>query len=352
MTHFRRVVRAHDLVALRMYRSYTFTMTRYSYALAACTLASCSGEPPRSSASPTPSPTATDGGNLSDAGTTTDVDATKPPISNGPKCDSTKAFGPPVLLMGLAANSTTLDVFRDELIVTEGYLGGGDKAATKLVSRRQVAGSADVWAMRFEPALMPWLADTTTKGFFDPSFADDGLSLYFVSGPTIFKATRTGLGTQFGNPTAVILSSKPTASSAEAPRFRQYRSEGKEELCFSTNSHISCTVKPVGSPMWPDPLVQTFDGEPGAGGEVTPVMSADGKTMYFAFVSAGGSDQTIYIASRTTIGGAWSSANSLGGVNSTFPEQPVWISDDECTLYLTSTRLDAQWKVFVATRKL
>ena len=72
--------------------------------------------------------------------------------------------------------------------------------------------------------------------------------------------------------------------------------------------------------------------------EVSPVVTNDGNTMYFAtdrVGTTGGYD--IYTSVQS--GGSWQTPTSLGNiVNSPQNEEPVWISDDGNTLVFISNR--------------
>lgn len=90
-------------------------------------------------------------------------------------------------------------------------------------------------------------------------------------------------------------------------------------------------------------------------GDGQPVLSRDELRLYFGSRRAGtigGSD--IYVSTRASKASDFAAATSLGNVvNSTATDLPVWVSADDCVLYLTSDRAGGAGgrDLYRATRK-
>jgi WD40-like Beta Propeller Repeat len=191
----------------------------------------------------------------------------------------------------------------------------------------------------------------------DPSFSRDGNYVYFASKRgsdidfAIYKSSRGPKG--FGPAVRESVSINGVAPRLERPQFRQYGTT--EELCFQATvgniRKIHCVRRAQGATDW-----SAAAREQGLGGDAfCPVMAADGQTMYFSSLRNAERDQEIFAAHRdSNDSSTWMLPVVFPeGVNSPAIDQPVWISPDECTMYLTSSRVDdpnAPFRIFVATR--
>jgi hypothetical protein len=72
--------------------------------------------------------------------------------------------------------------------------------------------------------------------------------------------------------------------------------------------------------------------------EGTPFLSADGLTLYFYGIRAGGGDRDLWAARRGDATAEFGVAAPLASVNSAQPDQKPWLSPDELTLVFDSTR--------------
>lgn len=82
--------------------------------------------------------------------------------------------------------------------------------------------------------------------------------------------------------------------------------------------------------------------------EQTPVVSADGLTLYFLSARSG-RDFDIWVATRSSPGAAWGTAVEVSEVNTMFDEAPSWVSPDGCRLYFSSNRVGT-FDIYVAER--
>jgi len=85
----------------------------------------------------------------------------------------------------------------------------------------------------------------------------------------------------------------------------------------------------------------------GSTAELSPVLSADFKTLYFA------RGAQMYYAKRADRDSAWGPASPLTELNvADSSSQPTWISDDDCVLWFFSNRPanDPVSRIFVAVR--
>lgn len=86
--------------------------------------------------------------------------------------------------------------------------------------------------------------------------------------------------------------------------------------------------------------------------EGTPFLSADGLTLYFFGIRAGGGDRDLWLARRVSLAAAFAAAAPMTSVNSPEPDQKPWLSSDELTLVFDSTRPSrfAATNLWLATR--
>jgi WD40-like Beta Propeller Repeat len=329
--------------------------------------ASCTGDPPRSSPIVGAEAGSLDAGSL-DAGSLdaggAGLDAAKPdgapnPGDAGLACDRTKDFGAPTVLVDLRTgiSHTSLDRFGDQLVVTENYV---DLASNPNLALSKRENPSSTWK---KPVPIADAAGAQMLGF-DPAFSADGLTLYFASKVTgaaqVYRTSRKTLVDPFSPDAAVKEGPVVNAPdmSTERPRFRSYPG-GSEELCVARTSpggstRIACLTRKPGDKVWSasstlEGATRTFDS--------CPVPSADGKTLYFCTSATNKDNQDIWMAHRASLDKPWSMPKRLEGVNEDGTiEQPVWISDDECTMYFTSTRMlsdgivSGPYDIFVARR--
>jgi WD40-like Beta Propeller Repeat len=331
--------------------------------------ASCTGDPPRSSPIVGAEAGSLDAGSLDAGGA--GLDAAKPdgapnPGDAGLACDRTKDFGAPTVLVDIRNNKshTSLDIFRDELVVTEGYV---DTSSTPYLALSTRVNPSSNWKL---PTGVPSSTPGAPLTGSDPAFSADGMTMYFASkslGPSglaaIFRVSRASPDMPFAE--APIEEGSPinlASSSSGRPRVRSYLG-AYDELCLArtpTNGvpRIECVQRKPGAKMWFAPTTPTFEPASERRFESCPVTSADGKTLYFCTSATNTDNQDIWMARRERVDKPWSAPVPLKGVNADGSiEQPVWISDDECTLYFTSTRaLDGAqvsvdpYNIFVARR--
>ena len=85
---------------------------------------------------------------------------------------------------------------------------------------------------------------------------------------------------------------------------------------------------------------------------VAPVFSADENTVFMGIGDEGNTSLdsvNIYVASRASIGAAWSMPAPIAALNSMAYDAPAWISADGCVLTFTSQR-DGANRMYVAQR--
>jgi hypothetical protein len=115
-----------------------------------------------------------------------------------------------------------------------------------------------------------------------------------------------------------------------------------EDLFVATRVDRGRTFGPLSA------IVELNTPEP----EGTPFLSADGLTLYFFGIRAGGGDRDLWLARRASPSAAFGAAVLLGGINSPEPDQKPWLSADELTLVFDSTRPSrfAATNLWLATR--
>jgi hypothetical protein len=307
-------------------------------------------------ASAVDSATSTDGTTgVADAGVadqSAPSDASTTGVDAGPRiCDPSKAFGSAVLVSSLTApygNSGTFRLMKD---LATGYFDS---------TREGGAGGSDVWmATRvdggpFATATNVASVDTASEEAY-PTISGDGLTLVFASdrpngagAEDLWVATRNTTLVDFGTPAQ--LANVNTISTENAPYLR---SDGKK-LYFSSDRSPSQGADDIwvstlngssfGAPVHVDELASSTS-------DAYATVTSDDLVMYFASQRTGGKGggRDIWVATRATASDPFSGLTPVAELNTAFEDLPSFITDDRCTLYLTSNAA-GRFQVYVATK--
>lgn len=185
----------------------------------------------------------------------------------------------------------------------------------------------------------------STSDEYGVSIDPTGTKLFFHSdraaGNKVYVATRTGAS--FGAP--VVVANIPAG--AVSPFVR---ADGKE-LLYS-----------FGGKLWAAPSngsgfaagVQISElNAVGASEDYSPVLSADGRTIFFASTraegdAAGGID--IWTATRATLTDRFAGLRNVAELNSPVSDYPSWLSPDGCRLYMSSNTAGGLDQIYLAER--
>lgn len=170
-----------------------------------------------------------------------------------------------------------------------------------------------------------------------PALGDDGSTLWFASmhwvedraRVDIFRATRiASLATgAFGAAREV------TAMNAFTENTTPFVAHHASEVWFAAGPdaeayEIFKSVVRDGTPGKPVPVVELNTGD----AEVAPVLSNDGRTVYFTSNRSGEHD--IWVATRDDTASRFGPPRSVSEVNTAEMEYPSWLSPDQCRLYI------------------
>jgi hypothetical protein len=281
-----------------------------------------------------------------------------PPSADAGECNLSAPFGSPKLITELdtmTANEQTARLTHDELTIyfqeqpifdagpADDAGDGGDAGRPPLqlmtATRAQVS---DPWGT----AIALSTEIETDANDSDPSVTADNLTLYFASdragstgsaGATdLWVATRTTTTGEFGSVNNVGSLNTPSDESepyvmpdGATIYFRSKRS-GNYALYRATTSGTSAFALDNSG---------LFDGINAAGGiEELPAVTLDELTVYFASDRVGGSGgRDIWKATRTTLNDAFGNPTNITELNTASIDEPSWISDDGCRIYVSST---------------
>jgi len=265
-------------------------------------------------------------------------------------CDPAARFGPPVPIQGLATkerHETFPRLSADELTI---YF-----ASATLVNDSDYDLYLAKRASLTEPfgAPIPLTTVNSTASESSPSVSSDGLSLWFTSdrapdeGQHLYLATRTSTSDEFGAPT---LASTVNASDSSVNDLDPFISADNNELWFVSNrtpgvgasdiwyatrtgiAFSAMNVEPLNSPLI----------------DVNPLLSADGLTIYFFSVRAGGG---VVRSHRNRVDDPFPPPTSVDELNepTTAPTKATWLSPDGCRIY-GATQDTGSLDIYVATR--
>lgn len=299
-----------------------------------------------------------DAGVVADAGTDAGapdamLDATTDASSDAPAapCNISKPFDPGVLIAGASTGGPrgfpTLST--DELTlffnsdVGEAGVGGSVFAAQR-ADRASPFGA---------PTPVPFTASHYDS---QPMLSADALELFFLSnrpggagGLDLFVSTRATTAAAFVNVAPLGLNS---ALSDENPFLRAdgaefwFSSDRPPQMPGSSDIYrVTRSSGGFGTPAAATSLNSAaWDGK--------PVLSADGRTIFFGSQRSGGGakgNTDIWTATRASVAVDFGAPSNVSELNSTFHEFPGWLSTDGCRLYLTSFQ-SGKSEVYVATR--
>jgi Tol biopolymer transport system component len=161
----------------------------------------------------------------------------------------------------------------------------------------------------------------------------------------IYSARRSSLLEEFQNPTLV-----PALNGNAFEGRPRIRRDG-QEICFQSertgNLDLYCATIQTGTIGTPRRLEELSSPE----ADTSPVLSADSLALYFSTEREQPGDPDVWVATRNTVSALWEMPQAVTSVSSKgFVDQPVWISDDQCTMYLTTSRNGLSYDLWVATR--
>jgi hypothetical protein len=264
------------------------------------------------------------------------------------RCTNTTPFGLPVAITELNSRAKEADVrlTADELVA---YFSRDDTTIF-----RATRASHDA---KFGVPVA--IAVTGLKSAFSPSPLTDEAQLYFESevdgGYGLFFATHLG-DASFGKPELL-----PKISPAEAKPIGAYISADENEILFARIVADGGTSPQYGLWQATRGLGDFSDTAPlmaaaSPGGDVQPVLSADGLTLYFYSdrENSVGSGST-WMAERTDAKGAFGPpqiVDELSTLDGSDGPIPDWISPDNCRIYLHQGVAGTGTDLFVAERPL
>jgi hypothetical protein len=268
------------------------------------------------------------------------TDASEPDTGSA-RCDLSKPFGPlvrapaPVNTDWYSSNvALTSDALSMFMAIQPGRTG---------VVRLALATRGSAAAMWGIPTPLSPMLNLAAENA-DPALSADGLTLYYSAGPSFFErqmyvASRTNPRTEFASVTK--LDKLASLGHNGRPTLRR---DG-EEFCFQSTraGTFDLLCAPIRAGLVGDPVFQSELNTDAL--EACPVLGADGLSMYFSSTRSPSLDQDIWRTTRPSPTGKWTKPVAVTELNSPQSEQPIWLSEDNCTLYVNSTRdgRDALW---------
>lgn len=259
-------------------------------------------------------------------------------------CDLAKPFGAIVHLVDLSspAPDYTLSMTADEKVVVLGSFRADGGPQLFVATRATLADT-------FSTPVLLQIADAA--GPSTPSLTPDGGVLFFtmyVPGTALDLFSTTGLadGT-YAAP--VALDELNSAADDLTPALGV---DGDEVFFDSFRNGIQGiyrSTRTAAGMFRPPVLVNEIfiDG----GRQIAPVLSADGKTLYFAADTPSGLGALdIWVATRASRTDPFGPPRPVPELSSTASDQPAWLSPDGCRLYFASGRAGAGFDFYRASK--
>jgi Tol biopolymer transport system component len=191
-------------------------------------------------------------------------------------------------------------------------------------------------------ALTPVAGVNTTDHEYNPRISADGLKLFFTApkgnghyGTVV--ATRGSLLTAFGAGAPLVNVGSNAdeggpflTADGKAIYFSSTRAGGLggEDIMVADLG----TDGSFGTPRFVTELASTAQ-------DANPVLTADGLVVYFSSQRSGVGQAEIYMATRSTVNGAFGTPLPVTELNSAAQDWPAYVSADGCTLYFCSERM-------------
>ncbi|MCC7537488.1 MAG: PD40 domain-containing protein [Deltaproteobacteria bacterium] len=246
------------------------------------------------------------------------------------RCDPQSELGPPLGVPGLsAASGATFTSDEREVFFSSPVAGSGQKLFRAVRDDPRAA---------FGPANPLGLVGTDEgTNEYGPHVVDGGLTLVFHSDLDgadfdLYLASRTNTAVPFGDTSPI------GDANTDAEEFDPWMAP--DGLYFSSNREGSedfalyrAPVVPGGGLGTPRRIAEL--DSPGA--EWAPVLSHDGRTIWFASNRSDGpvaGDMDVWTAERPDVDTPFSNARPVVAVSSSGLEFPSWVSENGCRLYL------------------
>jgi WD40-like Beta Propeller Repeat len=287
-------------------------------------------------------------------GSDTSVTDTSSPVDTGsdgfvPACDTTKAWGTPVLLAGV--NSTDAEV---------GVTLTADELTIVFASNRTPGSGSDFnfWIAQRSSKTKDFNAPTilesvTTNGINTTadergvSMSGDGTKLVFRSSRTnnydLYASTRPSIQAPFSAP--VPLNDLNTNGIENTPSLNLSATRLTYGTQFADGGAQFFEATPNGNGWTKQPVVGDF-----LQGDDALMLTNDGLHGFFGShraPNAGSSD--IWATNRSALDQPFVTGNVLTNLNSAAFDSAGWISPDGCHIYLSSAR-GGNFHIFVAER--
>lgn len=284
-----------------------------------------------------------------DAWSTSEASTDDDGSASGPRCDLTKDFDAPSVVpeLSMGAQNIAARLTPNELTVFLGQAAGASDPRDLFTATR--VSITDPFPM---PVTIATLSTGSEEG--KPTLTADGQLLYFHRNdvtPTdyrIFMARRDFSG---GFMTPTPLGAVVNESTGSPSNNDPFVSPDGNALYFTRRvgglARLFVAESPTGTgDFGKATAIDTVSSEDH---QASPVISADGLSLYYAAGPNAGATQ-IYVAKRRdmqTPFGAGVMVPNMGAANAR--TEPSWISPDGCVLYVFSNR-DVKFQIYQATR--
>lgn len=247
------------------------------------------------------------------------------------------AWGTPTAVLGASATGVAEEDAMMSSNRLEIYFKRTDAGPDNNLYVMTRASVADPWSS--PPTALPTTLINTTGQEESPRLSNDDLTLYFGRGGEIFKSIRASITSPWQMATAVT-----TLNTAANEKWAAVCDNGYAIVSRSVTGQAQDLFEGTVSAGAPTALVNqnTTSNEQGT------LLSADCLRLYFQSERDGTFD--LFMASRTSVSGAWSNPTKLPDFNTAaFNEEDPWISTDQRT-FVFSSNANGTKDVFISTR--
>jgi hypothetical protein len=181
-----------------------------------------------------------------------------------------------------------------------------------------------------------------------PAISSDGLVLYADFGGRaqnyIWSTSRESVSAEFDAPVQ-------EESLSDTTRFSPFISHSGQTLYFIQESHLYFARKEASVFGTPQPLTSLTSPS----NQLHPVLSADERTIFFSSYRTDGSAKgraDTWTSTRKDVEDDFDAPHGVDELNSAEDEQPIWLSEDGCEIWLSRSIENVGARLMAARRPL
>lgn len=246
-----------------------------------------------------------------------------------PRCNPSSPFGAASLVPNVNSSLEERYVWLDPAETTMHLLRSDGGSVLTPVTAMRADKASDFTAPTATATFAPIFSASGTEHM--PWISGDGLSAYFhrqeAGTPGIFVSSRGTTSEPFTSGSSVTVAGAALTDAL----FPTVSRDGQRLYWLDYYTFRLSVADRIGGPAQFGGRVYVTSS-----GILGPVLASDELRLFYAVTEDAGAD--VLVATRAAVGQAFGSPTLVQNVNSTAQDTPLFISDDDCELYIASRR--------------